>query len=94
MRIIRKKEAVKREISKTYKVKNFLTKHDCEQLSVAVGVAENHSEITKNTKSNRAYFVLKGELIVNVAKKPNRERLYSFLQGKNINLKEPLKQFL
>jgi len=70
IKIISSKDAKSRKISDSYSVINFLTGEDSDKLSVAVSFAENHEETTKTT-SERAYFVLEGELIVNnlVAKK-------------------------
>ena len=65
VKIIRKSETTAREISKTYTVTNFLTKNLCKDVSLAVSQATNHSETTKNIKSDRVYYVLKGKLIVN-----------------------------
>lgn len=61
MKIIRKEEGVQRKISDSYEVTNIIS----EKFSVAVGSAENHSETTKNLKSDRVYYVLEGELKVN-----------------------------
>jgi ethanolamine utilization protein EutQ (cupin superfamily) len=43
---------------------NFLTANDSERFSIAIGDALDHDETTK-TMSDRAYFVLEGEIIVN-----------------------------
>lgn len=60
-----KKEKVEtREISSSYSVTNYLTKQDCENVSLAVSQAEEHSETTKNIKSDRVYYILEGKLIV------------------------------
>ena len=62
--LIKKKQGVGRKISKTYWAVNFLTKEHCKNLSVAIGKARNHKETTKNTKSDRAYYILKGKLVL------------------------------
>lgn len=64
VKLFKKDQAQKRDISASYSVANFLTKKDCEEVSLAVSKAQEHSETTKNTKSNRVYYLLEGELIV------------------------------
>jgi len=65
IKFIKTKDAIIREIAKTYKISNLLTVKDSKNISVAIGRAENHTEITKNTQSDRVYYVLNGTLIVN-----------------------------
>lgn len=60
----KKEEAETREISSSYSVANYLTKRDCENVSLAVSQAEEHSETTKNIESDRVYYVLEGKLVV------------------------------
>ena len=62
--IIKKNKGVTRKIGKTYQVTNLLTREQCKNLSVAVSKARNHSEITKNIKSERIYYILKGKLVL------------------------------
>ncbi len=62
--LIKKEDAVKRKISKSYAVNNFLTKNSSDNVSVAVSEAKNHSETTKNIRSDRVYYVLEGNLVV------------------------------
>ena len=62
--LIKKKQGVGRKISKSYLVVNFLTGKDCKNLSVAVSKAKKHKEITKNIKSDRVYYILKGKLVL------------------------------
>ncbi len=67
--LIKNKERILRKISKTYQVKNLLTTDKCKNLSIAVSKAKKHKEITKNTKSARAYLVLRGKLNIKQGKK-------------------------
>jgi len=62
--LIKKSQGTVRKISKTYQATNFLTGRQSGNLSLAVSKAKNHNEITKNIKSNRVYYILKGKLIV------------------------------
>lgn len=64
IKLFKKEDAIERKVADTYSVFNFLTAADSEKLSVAVGVAKNHNESTK-TSSERAYYVLEGEIIIN-----------------------------
>lgn len=64
IRLLKKEDAVLRKISDSYSVFNFLTANDSERFSIAIGDALDHDETTK-TMSDRAYFVLEGEIIVN-----------------------------
>lgn len=59
------KDAEVREITKNYKIYNMLTKDDSSQVSVVIGKAKDYHEITKNTVSDRIYFVLDGKILVN-----------------------------
>ena len=62
--LIKKEQAKIRRISETYSVANFITAEHSENVSLAIGTATNHKETTK-TSSERIYFVLEGELIIN-----------------------------
>ncbi len=64
IKIFRKENAIIRKISDSYSVFNFLTAADSEKVSVAVGDAANHNETT-TINSDRAYYILAGEIIVN-----------------------------
>jgi len=64
IKIFKKSDAVARKISESYSVFNFLTADDSDNVSIAVGDATNHDEITR-TNNDRAYFVIEGEIIVN-----------------------------
>ena len=64
IKLIKKEEAESRKISNSYTVFNLLTKEVSKKVSVAIGEAENHSEITKNVRSDRIYYVLEGQLTV------------------------------
>ena len=70
IKLIKKNQGIARKISETYQVTNFLTKDSSENVSLAVSEATNHSETTKNIRSDRVYYVLEGKLIV---KKDNKE---------------------
>lgn len=69
IKIIRRQSGMARKISKTYKVINFLTKEQSKNLSFAMSEAKNHSEITKNIKSDRIYYVLSRKLILKEGKR-------------------------
>jgi len=62
--LLKRNRGILRKISKTYQVVNFLTKEHCKNISVAIGKARRHKEITKNIKSDRVYYILKGRLVV------------------------------
>ena len=64
IKLIKKEEVEARKISNSYTVFNLLTKEVSKKVSVAVSEAENHSEITKNVRSDRVYYVLEGQLTV------------------------------
>lgn len=64
VKLFRKEEGVVRKISETYSVLNLLTAKDSDKVSVAVGTATDHVETTK-TLSDRAYYIIDGEMIVN-----------------------------
>lgn len=63
IKIFKKDNASVRKISSSYSVSNLLTAKDSDKVSVAVGNAIGHDETTK-TMSDRAYYVLEGEIIV------------------------------
>lgn len=62
--IVKKEEGDEREISESYQVKNFITKESSEKVSLAVSEADEHSETTKNVRSDRIYYVLEGKLVI------------------------------
>lgn len=64
IKLIKKEQAEARKISNTYTVLNMLTKEINKKVSVALAEGENHSEITKNIRSDRIYYVLEGQLTV------------------------------
>ena len=63
-KLFKKSEGITRRISDTFSVDNYLTSANSDQVSVAVGKAENHTETTENS-SDRVYFVLEGQISVN-----------------------------
>ena len=71
IKIIKSEDGVSRKISDSYSVLNLLTANDSDNVSLAVSSADNHDETTKTT-SDRVYYILEGELIVDdnlIAKK-------------------------
>jgi ethanolamine utilization protein EutQ (cupin superfamily) len=71
IKIIKSEDGVSRKFSDSYSVLNLLTANDSDNVSLSVSSAENHNETT-NTTSDRVYYILEGELIVDenlVAKK-------------------------
>lgn len=64
IKLFKKENAAIRKISESYSVSNFLTAGYCRNASVAVGNAEKHDETTI-TNSDRAYYVLEGEININ-----------------------------
>ena len=64
IRLIKKEQAEARKINNTHTVFNLMTKEISKKVSVAVGEGVNHSEITKNIRSDRIYYVLEGQLTV------------------------------
>lgn len=63
IKLFKKENITNRKISNSYLVSNFLTANDSDKISIAVGNAINHNEITK-INSERVYFVLEGEIII------------------------------
>lgn len=61
---ITKEEMEERKISDSYSVFNMLKKELNKNVSLSIAVAKNHSEITKNMRSDRIYYVLEGKLSV------------------------------
>ena len=55
---------VLRKISESNEVLNLLTAQNSDNLSIAMSTATNHAETTQ-TSSERAYFILEGELLIN-----------------------------
>jgi len=68
--LIKKEDVIKREISESHYVNNLLTRNSSDNVSVGISEASNHSETTRNIRSDRVYYVLEGKLIV---KKYNKE---------------------
>lgn len=64
IKLFKKEDSVIRKISDSYSVFNFLTVNDSDKVSLGVSEADNHVETTK-ASSDRAYYVLEGEIIVN-----------------------------
>ncbi|MFH1142612.1 MAG: hypothetical protein V1695_02770 [Candidatus Uhrbacteria bacterium] len=64
VKIIKSENGVSRKISDSYSVLNLLTADDSDNVSLAVGSARDHKETT-NTTSDRVYYVLGGEMVVN-----------------------------
>lgn len=64
IKLLKAKEGTTRKISDSYSVLNLLTVNESEKVSLAVGTAIGHNETAK-IASDRAYYVLEGELIVN-----------------------------
>ena len=65
VQLIKKEEGKVRNISEGYEVNNFITKEISKKVSVAISSAQDYQKTTKNTESDRIYYVLKGKLIVN-----------------------------
>lgn len=64
-KIVRKTEAAVREIAKTYKARNYITKDDSLAVSLAFNTGSSHSEI-ETTNYDRIYYVVSGELSVTI----------------------------
>lgn len=64
-KLIKKEEGVVREIAESYSVTNFVTSKISENVSLAVGNAQDHSETTTSKGSDRIYYVTEGKLVVN-----------------------------
>lgn len=64
VKLIKNKDGKSRSIADSYEVLNLLTAEDSEQMSVAVGRATVHKEVTQN-KSDCVYYLSEGEMIVN-----------------------------
>jgi len=63
IKLFKKEDSVIRKISDSYSISNYLTIKDSNNVSVAVGNALNHNETTK-TESDRVYFILEGEIVI------------------------------
>ncbi|NIM46549.1 MAG: hypothetical protein GTN40_00090 [Candidatus Aenigmarchaeota archaeon] len=72
------KEKFNRFIDKdqSYAIYDLITKIDSPDVSVVLGRANNHYEITKNTKSDRIYYILSGTLIINKQRIEKGEVVY------------------
>lgn len=75
IKLFKKEESVIRKISDSHSVSNYLTIKDSNNLSVSVGNAINYNETIK-TDSDRVYFVLEGEIIINNLKGKSGDVLY------------------
>ncbi len=64
IKLFKKEDAIERKISDSYSVFNFLTAEDSDKISVGCSQANNHNETTL-INSDRAYFILEGEIIIN-----------------------------
>lgn len=62
--LVKKNEAVIRKAFDSYSVQNYVTKNQSQTVSLAVGNAKNHKKTTQ-TSSDRLYYVLEGELVIN-----------------------------
>jgi len=58
------KDAKITTIAESYKIYNMLTIDDSENVTVVRSEADNHYEITMNTDSDRAYYILAGKMIL------------------------------
>ncbi|MBU1111922.1 MAG: hypothetical protein ABIG93_00545 [archaeon] len=63
--LIKKDQGVTRKVSERHYVINFVTKNLSENMSLAVGVGEQHFGTARSLRSDRVYYVLEGKLIVN-----------------------------
>lgn len=63
VKIIKPEEGVSRQISDSYSVLNLLTGEDSDNVSLAISTATEHDETTSTT-SDRVYYILEGELII------------------------------
>jgi len=64
IKLIKKEQAEARKVNNSHTVSNLLTKETNKKISFAIGEGVNHSEITKNIRSDRIYYVLEGQLTV------------------------------
>lgn len=62
VKLVKESEAVERKIADSYSVFNMLSKNDSDNLSMVISRATNHRETALNTKSDRIYYVTKGEI--------------------------------
>lgn len=63
-KLVKKDEAIQRQISPNYKANNFITKETSVNISLAVTEATDFKEAV-TPKENRIYYVLEGELHLN-----------------------------
>lgn len=64
-KLVKKSQASVREIASSYKALNYITKETSPLFSLAVNVANEHTE-TETTAYDRIYYVLSGELSVEI----------------------------
>ena len=62
IKIVKASEAIERKVADTYSVFVMLSKEDSKKLSICLSKAKNHKEIAFNTKSDRIYYVTKGNV--------------------------------
>lgn len=86
-------EAKIRKISDSYSVANLLTVENSEKLSVAVSEAVEHNETTQ-TSSDRAYYILEWELVINDELKAKKWDLIFIPGNREYNFKWTFKAVL
>jgi ethanolamine utilization protein EutQ (cupin superfamily) len=64
IKLVKKADGVKRIISESYFVNNLITSEISKNVSLSVSEAARHLEKTKNSGSDRIYFVIDGELVI------------------------------
>ncbi|PIR81610.1 MAG: hypothetical protein COU21_02690 [Candidatus Komeilibacteria bacterium CG10_big_fil_rev_8_21_14_0_10_36_65] len=64
IKIFKKEDSISRKISDSYSILNFLTSEDSDKISLAIGTARNHNEITQTTR-DRVYYMVEGKIIIN-----------------------------
>ncbi len=62
IKLIKNKEAIKRQVAKNYSVYNLLTKELSPNVSLVEGHAKKHHEITRGKNNDRVYYLLKGKM--------------------------------
>jgi ethanolamine utilization protein EutQ (cupin superfamily) len=62
IKLVKKEEAIEKKVAPTYSVFQMLTSTDSNNLSMVISKATNHKEVAFNTKSDRLYYILKGEV--------------------------------
>ena len=63
IKYVKENDAVKRGEGTQYMISNFITKDDCNKVSLAVSKLDGEAPETENSISDRIYYFLEGEAV-------------------------------